>query len=78
VLIISGRVDQLFAAAGVQQWGSFNFETNIELKSSSRSSDEDLLETAAIQNNFEWGTVYAGARKVLDDAPLAAVFRAIE
>ena len=72
-----GRVDQLFVAVGVQQWGSFNPETNtIELHPDPEVGDEDLLNAAAIQTILNGGTVYAvEPEKVPDDAPLAAVFR---
>jgi hypothetical protein len=72
-----GRVDQLFVAVGVRQWGSFNAETStIDLHPEANPGDEDLLNAAAIQTLLNGGTVYAvEPEKVPDEAPLAAVFR---
>ena len=72
-----GRVDQLFVAVGVRQWGSFNAETStIDLHPDEEPGDEDLLNAAAIQTILNGGTVYAvEPEKVPDEAPLAAVFR---
>lgn len=72
-----GRVDQLFVAVGVQQWGIFNSTNNIiDVHSEPELGDEDLLDSAAIQTILNGGTVYAvEPEKVPDDAKLAAVFR---
>ena len=72
-----GRVEQLFVAVGVQQWGSFDPQTNtIYLHSEAEVGDEDLLDSAAIQTLLNGGTVYAvEPEKVPDQAQLAAVFR---
>lgn len=72
-----GRVDQLFVAVGVQQWGIFNATNNIiDVHSEAELGDEDLLDSAAIQTILNGGTVYAvEPEKVPDDAKLAAVFR---
>ena len=72
-----GRVDRLFVAVGVQQWGSFDPENNtIYLHSEAEIGDEDLLDSAAIQTLLNGGTVYAvPPDRVPDNAPLAAVFR---
>ena len=72
-----GRVDQLFVAVGVRQWGSFNPDTStIDIHPEQKPGDEDLLNAAAIQTLLNGGTVYAvEPEKVPDEAPLAAVFR---
>lgn len=72
-----GRIEQLFVAVGVQQWGNFDPQTNtIYLHSEAELGDEDLLDSAAIQTLLNGGTVYAvEPDKVPDNAPLAAVFR---
>jgi hypothetical protein len=72
-----GRVEELFVAVGVQQWGSFNPETStIDLHPEAQPGDEDLLNAAAIQTLLNGGTVYAvEPEKVPDETPLAAVFR---
>lgn len=72
-----GRVDQLFVAIGMQQWGTFDPDANaIDLHSEPQPGDEDLLDAAAIQTLLNGGTVYAvEPGQVPDDAPLAAVFR---
>ena len=71
------RVEQLFVAVGVQQWGIFNPDSNIvDLHSDAELGDEDLLDAAAIQTVLHGGTVYAvEPEKVPDEALLAAVFR---
>ncbi|HBL11949.1 MAG TPA: hypothetical protein DD379_11170, partial [Cyanobacteria bacterium UBA11162] len=72
-----GRIEELFVAVGVQQWGSFNPDTNtIDLHAEAEPGDEDLLNSAAIQTILNGGTVYAvEPDQVPDEAPLAAVFR---
>ncbi|MBW4678646.1 MAG: hypothetical protein KME19_00840 [Microcoleus vaginatus WJT46-NPBG5] len=72
-----GRVEELFVAVGVQQWGTFNPDTNtIEIHQEAEVGDDDLLNSAAIQTILNGGTVYAvEPEKVPAEAPLAAVFR---
>ena len=72
-----GRVDRLFVALGVQQWGTFNPHTNaVQIHPDAEVGDEDLLNAAAIQTLLNGGTVYAmPPEKVPDAAPLAAIFR---
>ncbi|NJK77064.1 MAG: hypothetical protein HC849_03200 [Oscillatoriales cyanobacterium RU_3_3] len=72
-----GRVDRLFVALGVQQWGNFNPETNaVQIHPEAELGDEDLLNAAAIQTILNGGTVYAvPPEQVPDEAPLAAIFR---
>ena len=55
-----GRVETLFVAAGVPQWGVFNPVTNeIELHDPIESGDEHLLDSAAVQTYLKGGIVYA-------------------
>ncbi|MEB3339080.1 MAG: hypothetical protein VKJ46_16530 [Leptolyngbyaceae bacterium] len=72
-----GRVEQLFVAVGVQQWGRFDpTTTEMHLHPTEETGDEDLLDTAAIQTLLHGGTVYAvEPERVPETAPLAAVFR---
>jgi hypothetical protein len=72
-----GRVEQLFVAVGVQQWGNFDPQTNqIDLHHDREPGDEDLLNSAAIQTILNGGTVYAvEPDRVPDAAMLAAIFR---
>jgi hypothetical protein len=72
-----GRVQTLFVAVGLQQWGSFDPGTNaIRLREEAEPSDEDLLDFAAVQTFLNGGTVYAvEPEKVPAETPLAAVFR---
>ncbi|MBC7234168.1 MAG: hypothetical protein H5T68_13105 [Chloroflexi bacterium] len=72
-----GRVEVLFVALGIQQWGRFVPETNtVHLSAEPTPGDEDLLDFAAIQTILNSGTVYAvEPEKMPDGAPLAAIFR---
>ena len=72
-----GRVETLFVAAGVQQWGVFNPVTNeIELHDQIESGDEPLLDLAAVQTYLKGGIVYAvEPEKVPGGTSAAAVLR---
>lgn len=72
-----GRIDQLFVAVGVQQWGVFDAQANkLDVHPDPQPGDEDLLDSAAIQTLLNGGTVYAVEPDAIPDAaPLAAVFR---
>lgn len=72
-----GRVDQLFVAVGIQQWGRFNADANeVTIHAEAEPGDEDLLNAAAVQTVLNGGTVFAvEPNHVPDDAPVAAVFR---
>jgi len=72
-----GRVDVLFVALGVQVWGAIDLSTNtVHVHEDHETSDEDLLDLAAIQTILNGGIVYAvEPEQVPDHAPLAAVFR---
>lgn len=72
-----GRVELLFAAIGLQTWGTFDLATNtVHLRDEAGPGDSDLLDFAAIHTLLNGGTVYGvEADEVPDHAPLAAVFR---
>lgn len=72
-----GRVDELFVAVGVQQWGHFDPETStVQMHPDEEAGDEDLLNLAAVQTILNGGTVYAvKPEEVPDKAAIAAVFR---
>lgn len=72
-----GRVDTLFVAIGLQQWGAFDPGTNtIHLHEEAEPGNEDVLDSAAVQTLLHGGTVYAmKPEKMPDGVPLAAVFR---
>jgi hypothetical protein len=55
-----GKVETLFVAAGVQQWGILNPISNeIEIHDPRESSDEPLMDIVAVQTYLKGGTVYA-------------------
>lgn len=72
-----GRVDVLFVAVGLQQWGIFDPENNeMQLHSKPEADDADLLDLAAVQTMLHGGAVYAvPPERVPDNAMLAAIFR---
>jgi hypothetical protein len=72
-----GRVETLFVAAGVQQWGVFNPVTNeIELHDQLESGDEHLLDLASVQTYLKGGIVYiVRPEKVPGGTNAAAVLR---
>jgi hypothetical protein len=54
-----GKVETLFVAAGVQQWGILNPISNeIEIHDPRESSDEPLMDLVAVQTYLKGGTVY--------------------
>jgi len=72
-----GRVGLLFVALGVQQWGTFDPQTNdLHLHEAPRQGNEDLLNLAAVRALATGGKAYAVAQEEMPaDGPLAAVFR---
>ena len=73
----NGQVDTLFVAAGVQQWGSFNRNLNtVQLHEKEESSDEDLMDIAAVFTLLKGGTVYLVKPELIPGGtPVAAVLR---
>ena len=72
-----GRVESLFVAVGVQQWGTFDPTINqIDLHEEAAPGDQDLLNLAAIYTCVSDGTVYAVPPDIVPSGQsLAAVFR---
>jgi hypothetical protein len=72
-----GRIDTLFVAVGVQQWGTFDPETQmLQMAQEAAPEYEDLLDCAAVYTFLASGTVYAVTPgNVPDDGPIAAVLR---
>lgn len=72
-----GRIDTLFVAMSVQQWGIFHAETRtVEAHQEAVGGDEDLLDVAATYTLLKRGTVYAVDPEQLPDrTPAAAILR---
>ncbi len=72
-----GRIDTLFVAVGLQQWGRYNTDTDeVILQDDATLNSTDLLDYAAIQTLLNGGVVYAVAPgEVPDQTSLAAIFR---
>jgi hypothetical protein len=72
-----GRIDTLFVAVGIQQWGTFTPKTrDIQVHREAAAQDEDLLDFAAVHTFVNSGTVYAVApERVPGGHHAAAVFR---
>ncbi len=72
-----GRVESLFVAVGIHQWGRFDTDTNtILLHENEAAGDEDLLDLAAVLTLLKGGGVYAvEPEKVPSPSLLAAVLR---
>jgi hypothetical protein len=74
---IQGRIETLFVAAGVQQWGVFDPVTNeIEVHDQKEPGDEPLMDLAAVQTYLKGGIVYVvEPEKVPGGTNAAAVLR---
>jgi len=72
-----GKVDKLFVAVDVEQWGQFDPDTNtLQLHEEPHPGDEDLLDLAAMQTLLNGGAIYAMEfMDIPDDTPVAATFR---
>ncbi len=75
-----GRVDTLFVAVGIQQWGAYDASASEVLLHDEREpGDQDLLDLAAVQTLVHQGQVYAVepgyVPAAAGDASIAAVFR---
>ncbi len=72
-----GRIETLFVATGVPQWGVFDPVTNeIELHDQIQADDEPLLDLAAVQTYLKGGVVYTmEPEKVPGGTSAAAVLR---
>jgi hypothetical protein len=71
------RVDVLFLALNLQQWGTFDPDANTAtLHSEPQPGDEDLYDLAAVQTFLNNGVVYAlKPDRMPTDAEIAAIFR---
>lgn len=68
-----GRVETLFVAAGVQEWGVFNPVTSeIEIHDQIESGDESLLDLAVVQTYLKGGIVYAVEPEIVPGGTSAA------
>jgi hypothetical protein len=74
---INGRIDSLFVATGVQQWGSFDPDTQeVRLQQEVTPENKDLLDSAAVHTFLNSGTVYAVKPDAMTDStPIAAAYR---
>jgi hypothetical protein len=72
-----GRIEILFVAVGVQQWGVFDLDKlAVHLHPEPEPGDEDLLDLAAVYTYLNGGTIYAVKPEDMpDETPLAAIFR---
>jgi hypothetical protein len=73
-----GRIETLFVALGVQQWGTFDPDTqSVHVNPEADTDAEDLLDCAALYTFLHQGSVYAVAPDEVPEQPasLAAVFR---
>lgn len=74
---VEGRVDTLFVAEGVHQWGSFDDASqSLELHERRNSGDVDLSDFAAVQTYLKSGVVYSVNRDEIAGIPdCSAIFR---
>jgi hypothetical protein len=68
-----GRVETLFVAAGVQEWGVIDPVTSeIEIHDQIESGDESLLDLAVVQTYLKGGIVYAVEPEIVPGGTSAA------
>jgi hypothetical protein len=72
-----GRLESLFVSVGVQQWGTYNPETDeVEMHKKEHPGDQDLLDFAAVHCLSNKGLVFAvEPNRMPDDSPAAAILR---
>jgi len=72
-----GRLESLFVSVGVQQWGTYDPETDeVILHEKETHGDQDLLDFAAIHCLSNKGTVFAvEPNRMPDDSSAAAILR---
>lgn len=72
-----GRVDILFVAVDVQEWGFYDSETRtVHFHTEPEPTDEDLLDFTANHTFLNEGTVYAlKLEEIQNKVPMAALFR---
>ncbi|MDR4508664.1 MAG: hypothetical protein MRJ65_10595 [Candidatus Brocadiaceae bacterium] len=72
-----GKIDLLFVAIGIQQWGTFDPKRNVVcLHAKAEPHDEDLLDFAAVHTFVNGGTIYAvNLERMPNTEPIAALYR---
>lgn len=72
-----GRIESLFIADGIEQWGSYDAEKNeLRLDGEMKAESEDLIDLTALETLKAGGAVYPVENgQMPDQGPLAAVFR---
>jgi len=72
----SGRVQTLFVARDVEQWGRYEPETTqLLLRGKRIAGDDDLLDVAAAETLVRDGEIYALDAEDMPGSPIAAIFR---
>jgi len=73
----NGRVEMLFLANGVHEWGHFDADVNqVEIHQEQQSGDEDLFDFASMQTFMNGGSVYfLDPELIPDGGNFAALFR---
>jgi hypothetical protein len=72
-----GRVDLIFVAVGIQQWGAFDAAAlSVQLHEKRKPGDEDILDFAAVHTALREGTVHVLLPEEMPEkTSLAAIFR---
>ncbi len=72
-----GRVENLFVAKGVQQWGNFDIDNNrVEIHGEKQNTDTDLLDFSAVYTFLNSGAIFIDSRENIPEKGLiAATFR---
>lgn len=72
-----GRVSEIFVTPGIQQWGSYNPETEeIHLTKELQSGSDDLIDLAAAKTFAGSGSIHAIDKDQMpDNNPVAAIYR---
>ncbi|MFW6088110.1 MAG: hypothetical protein ACODAB_00055 [Gemmatimonadota bacterium] len=72
----AGRVQTLFVARDVEQWGRYDPETTqLLLRGKRANGDDDLLDVAAAETLVRDGEIYALDAEDMPGSPIAAIFR---
>ena len=74
---VQGRIDALLVALATHRWGAYDEDNHsIVVHDDPQTSDEDLLDFAAVQALSYGGTVYAlDPEEMPAESPIAAVYR---